>query len=538
MAPGKNAGHGLNNKVWTTLSLFVLVALSICRCESASGHTQISLSRSTLTSKLAFVSSKSLVVRGGSSDYDDEYDDEYENEDDDDESSSDVTEGIASSEGVSVFGISKRALILVGKITKALNRALVAGFSTSEEQEEDVGIIQRMWNAAMNPSKSSPEGGGLDPIASSSKVKVRKSKSDQSSAVSHVPDKETEELRRYLSSAYGVTGETADKEEQSAIRGGTFTDALREARSQARLLVVFIPSSKPGRGKKGTSDKIAIKSLLSNEVSAVAEKKARKKVKSGSFVFWAAKAGSAEASASTKRLKVKPAKGQKRPTLIVVYPAQAVGSGGLPKIVPQVLSQHHCNPPPNSEKMAVWLNTLRKRHAKQYASMQLEKQEMEYFKERQKGYASSVESDLQREEDEKNAELERLAKEKEEKKRLEEMKSRRKELKESLPEEPDKDIEGVMTIALRFTDGNSGRRRFAPDTPVSVLFNWVDAMFEMERETVVLTTMNGKKTFNWDDDDETILSDTGLGKMTGLRVSQKEAEEDGEDGEIEGEEDE
>jgi len=400
-----------NKKFWTTLFLSVLVVLSICRCESASSHAQISAPRSSLKRTLPFVP-RSLAVRGGAS----------------------------------------------------------------------------------------------------------------------------EELGSYLSTAYGV--KVDDEEQQTAILGGTLTDALREARSQARLLVVYIPSSKPGHGKKGGSDRTAIKSLLSQEVSTVAEKKARKKVKSGSFILWAAKAGSAEASVSAKRLKVKPPKGEKRPTLMVVYPAQAIGAGGVPKVAPRVISQHHCNPPPNEENMAVWLNTLRKRHAKQYAAMQLEKKEMEYFKERQKGYASSVQSDVQRQEDEKRAEKERRAEEKAEKERLEQLKIRRKELKESLPDEPEQGAEGVMTIALRFTDGNSGRRRFTTDTPVSTVFNWVDGVFEMERETVILTTMNGQKTFNWDDDSDTILSDTGLGKMAGLRVSVKEAgdEEEEEDQEEEEEE--
>jgi hypothetical protein len=130
-------------------------------------------------------------------------------------------------------------------------------------------------------------------------------------------------------------------------------------------------------------------------------------------------------------------------------------------------------------------------------------------------------SDLERREQEKKAEMERIAKETAEKERLEAMERRRKELLESLPEEPGKEVmENVMTIALRFMDGRSGQRRFTDDTPLRTLFNWVDAKYEMEREQIILTTMNGQKSFSWDEaNDSTTLKETGLGRMTGLRVT-------------------
>jgi len=90
-----------------------------------------------------------------------------------------------------------------------------------------------------------------------------------------------------------------------------------------------------------------------------------------------------------------------------------------------------------------------------------------------------------------------------------------------LPEDVKKGND-VRKIALRFSDGRSGQRGFASDQPLSVVFDWVDAMFEIEREIVVLTTLNGKQTFSWNDDETKsgkTLEDAGLNKMTAFRVT-------------------
>jgi hypothetical protein len=172
--------------------------------------------------------------------------------------------------------------------------------------------------------------------------------------------------------------------------------------------------------------------------------------------------------------------------------------------------------------MAQWLNALRKRHAKQYNSMQTEMKEIKYFKERKEGYSKSVDNDIQREEREAKEEAERLTKEKAEIEHMAAIQKRREELKSSLP--PEDKSGKAKTVALRFADGKSGQRKFAPDTPLSTLFDWVDAMFEIERETIVLTTMNGKQEFSWDDADAKTLEEAGLGRMTGLRVTEKKPE--------------
>ena len=190
------------------------------------------------------------------------------------------------------------------------------------------------------------------------------------------------------------------------------------------------------------------------------------------------------------------------------------------QIAPKVLAQHHCNPPLKAESMASWMNALRKRHGKQYEVMQTEFTELQLYKERKEGYIDSVQSDNQRKAKEAQEEAERKAKEVKEAARQAEIDARRQELEQSLPEDI-KSGSNVKKIALRFPDGRTGQRGFASDQPLTVLFNWVDAMFEIERETVVLTTLNGKQTFSWEgDENTTTLEDAGLNKMTAFRVSQ------------------
>jgi hypothetical protein len=329
----------------------------------------------------------------------------------------------------------------------------------------------------------------------------------------------------YLSNAYGCVDINDDDEGEKSrisIEGGSLSRALLKARSNARLLVVFIPASKPT--KKKSYDQKAIQSILSSDVTRAAERKARKKESYGSFMIWATKVDSSEASTARKRLKVKPSK--KSPTLVVVYPAQTIDSAGRPKITPRVLGQHHCNPPLSPESMSVWLNSLRKRHAKQYAVMHHDLREVAYMKKRNEEYHSSVKEDKERAEKERQEEERRIEEERLQKEKEEALKERRKSLLESLPEEPENASEGVVTIALRFGDGQTGKRRFTDETEIDVLFNWVDAMFEMERERVILTTMNGQKAFSFGEEENKTLQETGLGRLVAFRVSEKQDEEE------------
>lgn len=345
----------------------------------------------------------------------------------------------------------------------------------------------------------------------------------------------------YLAEAYGVDDMLKSGAREHTVLGGSLQDALKTARQQARMLLVFIPSERPetekgglslfGGGKKGNAesyekDRVAIESLLSSDVGKATSRKARKNQGSennlGSFVIWGAKAGSSEATSAIKQLKVKDKsnKGGKRPILCAVYPA--VAAIGFDKMAPKVLAQHHCNPPMKAKPMASWMNTLRKRHGKQYQSMQTEIKELELYAERKEGYIDSVQSDNERKLKEAQEEAERKAREIKEAARQAEIDARRQELQASLPEDV-KNGSNVKKIALRFPDGRSGQRGFTSDQPLSVVFNWVDAMFEIERETVILTTLNGKQTFSWNDDETKngkTLEDAGLNKMTAFRVTE------------------
>jgi hypothetical protein len=119
------------------------------------------------------------------------------------------------------------------------------------------------------------------------------------------------------------------------VMGGSFKEAMEEARKQARMLLIYIPAEKPKGGRKfffggnnksdddsASKDQAVIESLLSAKVVKAANKKARKKgLDTGSFAVWGAKAGSSEANSVIKQLKLQPSKGEKRPTLCAIYPS-------------------------------------------------------------------------------------------------------------------------------------------------------------------------------------------------------------------------
>jgi hypothetical protein len=67
---------------------------------------------------------------------------------------------------------------------------------------------------------------------------------------------------------------------------------------------------------------------------------------------------------------------------------------------------------------------------------------------------------------------------------------------------------------------------------MNVVFNWVDCTYKMEREKIVLSTMNGKNSFQYEGNPEeedgvsgVTLKSAGLPRMTGLRVTESKDEE-------------
>jgi hypothetical protein len=486
-----------------------------------------------------------LTVRGGSDDDSSDSESNVETDSEEgeisDDNSSFLVDTLFGEESV-LLNVGKKVLVITGKLAlstlKVVSRTVAAAFHSTEEladeeQDEDgprfltkvSRVLKRMVNAAFMRDSEFQESVTInlstDIGTDSDGILSLKSNNAKMKAKVSQPD-----FGIYLSKIYGIEAtrdelEIADR--GMPILGGTISDALRIARSKARLLVVTIPASKPGKAQQ--HDEEAIKSVLSAEVATVAERKARKSGESGSFVIWGAKAGSAEAVTALKRLKATQtnSKGQRRCILVVAYPAQVVGSDGKPKIVPRLLAQHHCSPPPSPEMMAAWLNALRKRHAQQYATMQLELKEAQFHIERKEGYKGSVERDRVRQQREEKEMEERRKLEATEKEQLLALEQRREGLRQSLPDEPPKEDPTAKTIAVRLSDGRSSQRRFPADSKMATMFNWVDVTFDLERENLVLTTLNGQMSFEWEQKDST-LSEAGLGRMAGFRVSEKNPE--------------
>jgi len=275
-----------------------------------------------------------------------------------------------------------------------------------------------------------------------------------------------------------------------------------------------------------------------------------------------------DAEGAMKRLKLKPpasrsSKGSSKggsgskkkgaaPILAIIYPATAIDPSGRAKVSPKVLAQHHCHPPPSSpEVLGAWVGSLRKRHLREFAKLQHDRREFQLLKERSAGYSESMKEDEVREEKEVEELREKKEQEEKERARLLQIEERRKELLEGLAEEPEGG-EGVITIALRFAEGNKrDQRRFiSSDTYLNDVFDWIDAVHSIERETVELSTMNGSKVFRYVEEEmsdneeneggevDVTLEEAGLGRMTALRVSVIVEESEEEDGEERGEYDE
>lgn len=441
-----------------------------------------------------------------------------------DSETGDEQDGSAISRSRSSDGILGTYMDAALQMAKTVMRTFAAVFDVSQ-MEEDASAFEHVVQAAKRAltvvfySIFSPSS------SQSTQTRRKRSESDQDVESTASPGKL--DFGSYLGSEYGVDPGRDVMDEVEPILTGSFQDALKQARSQARLLVVLIPAYASKKNDK--SDVLAVESFLSQEVATVARRKAKKGSTTGSFVLWSTKAASPEAALAIKRLKAQTAnaKGKKRAILLAVYPNQILDNSGRVKMVPRLLAQHHCSPPPSAETMAAWLNALRKRHAKQYTTMQTELREFELFRERKEGYKDSVKADIENKKREEREEAERKAKEEAEKKRTEELRQRRLTLEENLPDEPDKNDTTTKTVALRLPDGRTSQRRFPGDTPLETVFGWVDVTFEIEQETVALTTMNGKLSFSWEDREVT-LEESGLPKMAGLRVTVKKDKEDDE----------
>jgi hypothetical protein len=365
----------------------------------------------------------------------------------------------------------------------------------------------------------------------------------------------------------------------TVIYDGSFKEALLYAKQQGRLLIAFIPqkphsvpssksSSQNNENDAKSIDNLIMQSFTSIEVAKAAQKAPpkSKQIKlvnqsAGSFVLWCCSNGisSPEATSLLKRIQggtvqYKNASGQKRPILVALYPHASTTTASL--VVPRLLTQHHCSPPPTTAKFVEWLQTIRKVNKKYYVKLQKQIQEYQWEQERRHGYQSSMKSDIEAKQRETKQELERQRLAQEEKEKIEQIQKRRLQLLQELddvtvnPSTPSTSTHAT-TIALRFNDRRSatGSTEKQPPTPLQRTFNeraairdifhWIDAVHEIPYETITLQTMNGKRTFVYDDrtcsddddkedddgksdsnntDIDVLLHEAGLGKMVGLRV--------------------
>ena len=489
-----------------------------------------------------------VSIRGGVVvvDGDDEYD-EYEYEEDgqeeDEKEEEELEEGkeICTSENKSslVISMTQKTLYYMGKLSlKALyafQRASKAGFENVFLKKDDneelsiskkvLNIVEAMWNAAMHPDEDdqSNDGNGSTSTSSSS-----------SSSKSNSKGKKTKEnnpvnMSHHLSSLYGL------KKSETLILGGTLMEALRQSRSKARLLIVFLPSSKPKSKSSSKSlsksssssssyDKTSIQSLLSDEVRQVCESK------KGSYYIWTSEYGSIEGAKAMKMLK--PTKVSKQtPILLVAYPSMKKQYNH--KILPKVLAQHHCNPPPSPISLASFLKALRKRHAGQIKAMRHWLREMEYQNERQMNYQESMVLDTKRKDKERLEKEEKERQMQQEKERLIILDQRRSHFLESMNDEPEAGTgtgtgtDSVITVAFRLADGRNAQRRFHSNENMDIIFNYVDAHFLWDRECLSVTSMRGDNKISWEESQTMTIAEYAgsTTNMLGLRISMQKEEQ-------------
>jgi hypothetical protein len=299
-----------------------------------------------------------LTGRGGS-DEEEEDDDEAEEDDDEEEEENEASEAkmddmddleaeaipvdlskvletAADYTHSTVLPVTKKALVVLFKLgTKAtlatmhaVQRAVQAAMEGEDadvdpDADEDdiivaeVSVVQRAVMAIkrmVTAALTFPEGDEEDMINTEEVLMKAKTQKREKTKLL--------DFGSFLAAAYGVQDTRTNKTSGVTVIGGSFATAMKEARAQARLLVVFIPVERFKKGKE-SREAAAIRSILSPEVADASNHPARKGENTGSFLFWSAKVGSSEATQAMKRLKakLKTSKGGKCPVLMVVYPA-------------------------------------------------------------------------------------------------------------------------------------------------------------------------------------------------------------------------
>lgn len=180
-------------------------------------------------------------------------------------------------------------------------------------------------------------------------------------------------------------------------------------------------------------------------------------------------------------------------------------------------------PSKNAKSTAAWLQDVRDRSEQTLERLATAVREKTWAKERTTGYATSIEQDLKREKKAAARQAEIAAEMQRKAAHQEMILERRKVLLAQLPEEPSS---GGITVALRWTDGTKGQRRFASDgTTMGTLFDWVDAVYGIERERVQLQTLTGSHRLRFESDRETLLA-TMKKDMIAFRITEIEPVEE------------
>jgi hypothetical protein len=367
-------------------------------------------------------------------------------------------------------------------------------------------------------------------------------------------------LQSILSVGYGGDIESSSSTSSSSISSSegasssailfstqtSIDDALRLANTNARFLICYI-------AKRNDANNDAVETnLMSKDMIKLANQDPLKKGKSKkkknvsnrqpdnseedkSYYIWMTD-NDDDIEYAMKRLKLTPPKPPPKsaatkssasavnkskipaPILSIICPTTSIDPATSKlRVTPRTLAQHHCRPPPSSPTaITAWAKSVRERHVREYVKLRHIRTEMKLLKERTQGYQSSIREDMAREMKEKQSLAMEEQKKEKERLHLEMLELRRTKLLANLIDEPTKDItDGVITVALRFaiTNNNKGnklpqqqgelRRRFiASETRVNDVFDWIDAKFGYERETLVLSTMNGSKKFVYCDDDD------------------------------------
>ena len=368
-------------------------------------------------------------------------------------------------------------------------------------------------------------------------------------------------LRSILSVAYGGDLESSSSTSSSSISSSEGTsssailfstqtsidDALRLANANARFLICYI-------AKRNDANNDTVETnLMSKEIIKLANQDPLKRGKSKkkknvsnrlpgndedkSYYIWMTD-NDDDIEYAMKRLKLKPPKPPPKsaatkssssasnkskitaPILSIICPTTSIDPTTFKlRVTPRILTQHHCRPPPSTPAaITAWANAVRERHLREYVNLRHIRTEMKLLKERTRGYQGSIRDDMARETKEKEIRAVEERKKENERLRLEMLDIRRAKLLANLMDEPSKDItDGVVTVALRFAittndkanelpqRGELRRRFIANETRVNDVFDWIDAKFGYERETLVLSTMNGSKKFVYCNDNDAVV---------------------------------